>query len=89
MRAADYGTAAIVHTASVDRGLYTPSEHQIDKEGNKKFEQYTDLLLTAQAEGKVRNAGTFLADAQKLRIAAFTGQEMPADEVKQLFFERN
>ena len=73
IRATDFGTAAIIRQAAVNQGLYQASANQTDN----NFKQYTDILLEAQANGKTGNVGSFLANAQRVRIAAFTGQAMP------------
>jgi hypothetical protein len=63
IKATDFGTAAIIREAAVNPGFYTAD--------------YANTLLHAQENGNVKNVGTFLADATKLRIAAYTGQMMP------------
>ena len=76
--ALDFGTAAIIREAVTNPGLYQASENQkTDKDGKQNFKQYTDILLKAQAEGKLENIATDLAKARRIRMAAYTGQAMP------------
>ena len=65
IRAADFATANIMRQAAANPGMYSNG--------------FTNMMLAQNELGKVNNVGRYLLDAQRIRMAAYTGMQIPAN----------